>query len=203
MTNAPVVPDRGAIPTLVKIFASHTRASVNSFVLAWNFERLNDCKEISSMDVFWPNIPIWEIILRSLFVFVFLIGILRFTGKRDTGEMSPADLILLLLLSANVHTSLSGEDKSVLGGVIGATSLIAANYAFNWWAFKNKKFETFLKGSPELVVYKGRICMETLKKHHLTRSQLKMALRAEGLYRVGDVRLAVLEPDGTISVIET
>lgn len=90
-------------------------------------------------DFIYPDIPAWEIILRSLSVFFFLLLLIRISGKRDVGEMSPADLILLLLLSANVHTSLSGDDKSLLGGMIGAAALMITNHILNRIAFKKKK----------------------------------------------------------------
>lgn len=154
------------------------------------------------MDVFWPDIPIWEIILRSVSVFLFLLIILRVSGKRDIGEMSPADLILLLLLSANVHTSLSGDDKSILGGLIGATALLTVNYLLNWLAYKNKKFEGFLKGSPEILIYRGKVQEKVLSRHKLTYEQVKIALRKEEVTHYDKVRLAVLETDGTISVFK-
>lgn len=154
------------------------------------------------MDVLWPDIPIWEIILRSVSVFLFLLIILRVSGKRDIGEMSPADLILLLLLSANVHTSLSGDDKSILGGLIGATALLTVNYLLNWLAYKNKKFEGFLKGSPEILIYRGKVQEKVLSRHKLTHEQVKIALRKEEISHYDKVRLAVLEPDGTISVFK-
>lgn len=149
-----------------------------------------------------PDIPIWEIILRSLSVFFFLLLLLRLSGKRDVGEMSPADLVLLLLLSANVHTSLSGDDKSILGGLIGAAALMITNNLLNRFAFKNKKFEKILKGYPEIIISRGEPCRDIMKKHQLSDMQLNIAIRKEGLSDFKDVRVAVLETDGTISVIK-
>lgn len=154
------------------------------------------------MEILWPDIPLWEIALRSLSVFLFLVIIIRITGKRDIGEMSPADFILLLLISANVHTSLSGDDKSLLGGLIGVTVLILANFLLNRFAFKNRKFEDILKGAPEVLIYRGVIKENVLKRHNLTIDQIKIAMRKHGLVHFGSVRLSVLETDGTISVIK-
>lgn len=154
------------------------------------------------MDIWMPHIPVWEIILRSIVVFGVLLVILRLSGKRDVGEMSPSDLLLLLLLSANVHTSLSGDDKSILGGLIGAVVLITTNYGLNYVAFKSKKFERHLKGHPEVIIHNGKPSLEIMKKHRLTEMQLKVALRKEGAEDFDQVRLAVLEPDGEISVFK-
>lgn len=135
-------------------------------------------------------------------VFAFLLIVIRVSGKRDVGEMSPSDLILLLLLSANVHTSLSGDDKSLTGGLIGAAVLISANYALNAIAYRRRGFEKILKGEPELVIHEGSPQKRVMKRHHLTDAMLKVAIRKEGVEHYEDVKLAVLETDGTISVIK-
>lgn len=148
-----------------------------------------------------PDATVWEIVLRSLTVFFFLLMLIRVSGKRDVGEMSPADLVLLLLLSANVHTSLSGSDKSLTGGLIGAFALMLTNHLLNRYAYRHKKFEKKLKGHPELIIHKGKPCEEIMDKHKLSLMQLKMAVRKEGVLTIEEVQAGVLEPDGTISII--
>ncbi len=154
------------------------------------------------MDIWLPDIPVWEVVIRSLAVFAFLLVVIRLSGKRDMGEMSPSDLILLLLLTANVHTSLAGADKSVLGGLIGALALVIANYVLNRFAFNSKKFERVLKGRPEVIIFDGEIQEDIMKKHLISKMQVKVALRKEGVESVDDVRMAVLEPDGEITVFK-
>jgi uncharacterized membrane protein YcaP (DUF421 family) len=154
------------------------------------------------MSIWQPDIPVWEIVLRSLAVFTFLLLAIRFSGKRDVGEMSPSDLILLLLLSANVHTSLSGKDHSLTGGLIGAAVLMLANFLLNSYAYRNRKFEKALKGEPELIIHAGNPQRQVMKRHHLTETMLKVAIRKEGVEHFEQVKMAVLEPDGTISVIK-
>lgn len=154
------------------------------------------------MTIWWPEIPVWEILVRALMAFFILLLVLRITGKRDVGEMSPSDLLLLLLLSANVHTSISGDDKSIFGGIIGALSLIFANFALNHFAYKSKRFEKILKGHPEVIIHNGVPCEAVMKRHRLSEMQLKVAIRRESAERFDQVRLAVLEPDGEISVFK-
>lgn len=154
------------------------------------------------MNVWLPDIPVWEIIVRALVTFFFLLIALRLTGKRDVGEMSPSDFILLLLLSANLHTSISGDDKSILGGLLGASSLILVNYAMNRYAAKSKRFEAVLKGQPEIIIHYGQPKRDVMKRHALSEMQLKMALRKEHAEEFSQVRLAVLEPDGEITVFK-
>lgn len=150
-----------------------------------------------------PDIPIWEIALRSFTVFITIIVILRIAGKRDIGEMSPADLVLLLLLSANVHTSLAGDDKSLLGGIIGAIVLMITNYLLNHFAYKNKKFEKILKGHPEVIISQGKVIQKIANKHKLSPEQLMLAIRKEGAEKVSQIRLAIIEIDGTISIFKS
>lgn len=149
-----------------------------------------------------PDIPVWEVIVRALITFFFLLICLRLVGKRDVGEMSPSDFILLLLLSANVHTSISGDDKSILGGLIGAGSLIAINFAMNKYASKNKNFEKVLKGEPEVIIHNGKPKRDVMARHSLSDMQLKTALRKEQAESYEQVRLAVLEPDGEVTVFK-
>ena len=149
-----------------------------------------------------PEIPVWEVIVRALITFFFLLIGLRLVGKRDLGEMSPSDLILLLLLSANLHTSISGKDQSVLGGLIGASCLLAVNFAMNRYALRNKRFEKILKGSPEVIIHNGHPNRDVMSRHGLSDMQLQTALRKEKAERYDEVRLAVLEPDGEISVFK-
>lgn len=153
-------------------------------------------------NILFPDIPVWEIILRSLTVFFFLLILIRLSGKRDVGEMSPADLILLLLLSANVHTSLSGDDKSLLGGLIGAGALMLVNNLLNRVAFKKKGFENVLKGHPEIIIHNGEANKKVMKKHLLSEMQLGIAIRKEGIEDINEVKYGVLETDGSISIIK-
>lgn len=154
------------------------------------------------MHIWFPDIPVWEVIVRALVTFFFLLIALRLTGKRDVGEMSPSDFILLLLLSANLHTSISGDDKSILGGLIGAGSLIVLNFVMNRYAAKSKRFEALLKGEPEIIIHHGEPRRDVMKRHALSDMQLKMALRKEHAESYEEVRLAVLEPDGEITVFK-
>ena len=87
------------------------------------------------------SVPWWELVIRGLIVYLFLIGLLRLTGKRQIGEFSPLDLILLLILSNAVQNSMSAGDNSLVGGLISATTLVGINYLVNLLMFKSKKFE--------------------------------------------------------------
>jgi uncharacterized membrane protein YcaP (DUF421 family) len=148
------------------------------------------------------SIPVWELITRAVAVYAFLVVAFRLMGKKQAGELSPFDLIFLLIISEAVQNSLIAEDRSLVGGLITAAILVTLNYGTGWVTFKSKKAAALLEGTPELVVHDGRLVQATLDKQHLSREELMEALRGEGVGSLPEVRLAVLEANGKISVIK-
>ena len=147
------------------------------------------------------SLPWWEFVLRGLIVYLFLILILRLTGKRQIGQMSPFDLVLLLVLSNAVQNSMNGGDNSVAAGLILSITLVAANWITGYITYKSKAVERLIEGSPQVLLHNGKIYEKTLDDAQLTREELMSALRSEGFSDFGDVRAAILENDGSISVI--
>ena len=96
-------------------------------------------------------VPWWELIVRSVVVYLFLIVLLRVTGKRQVGQLAPFDLVLLLVLSNAVQNSMNAGDNSLIGGLIGATTLIALNYIVAMLTFRSKRIEALVEGRPELI----------------------------------------------------
>jgi len=147
------------------------------------------------------SLPWWELILRGLIVYLFLILILRLTGKRQIGQMSPFDLVLLLVLSNSVQNSMNGGDNSLAAGLILAITLVSANWITGYITYRSKAAERLIEGSPQVLLHNGKIYEKILKDAQLTREELMSALRSEGFSDLGDVRAAILENDGSISVI--
>src|ERR1700681_4449677 len=98
-------------------------------------------------------IPWWELLVRSAVVYIFLLLILRVTGKRQVGQLAPFDLVLLLVLSNAVQNSMNGGDNSLVGGLISAATLIALNYAVGYATFRNKKLEAVIEGRPQVLIH--------------------------------------------------
>lgn len=143
-----------------------------------------------------------EIILRTAIVyFVILIGI-RLTGKREIGQMTPFDLALLLLISNAVQNAMTGPDTSVSGGIVAAGTLLLLNAAVTRVVWKNRKVRRIVEGTPTLLIRHGKIIQEHLEKERVTVDALTQALREHGVASVDDVSLAVLEIDGSISVLK-
>jgi uncharacterized membrane protein YcaP (DUF421 family) len=109
-------------------------------------------------------------------------------------------LVVLLILSETVQGALVADDKSLAGGLIAAATLIALGHLVGYASWRSKKAERFFEGTPQLLVRNGHVLKETLAKEQVTHSELIEALRREGCTSLKNVRFAVLENDGTITV---
>ncbi|MEP6638872.1 MAG: YetF domain-containing protein [Chloroflexota bacterium] len=142
-----------------------------------------------------------EIVLRTVIVYLFLILILRVTGKREIGQMSILELIVILVISDAVQNSMVGDNITLWGGLVAVTTLFAADHVLKWVSDRSKRVRKALEGEPRLLVRNGRILDKALREEKVDINDVRAAVRAEGIARVEDVRLAVLETDGSISVI--
>src|SRR3954470_4484773 len=98
-------------------------------------------------------LPWWEFILRGLIIYIFLLVILRLTGKRQVGQLAPFDLVLLLVLSNAVQNSMNGGDNSVTGGIILTCTLIGLHWIVAWATYHNKTIEGLIEGRPVLLIH--------------------------------------------------
>ena len=142
-----------------------------------------------------------EIILRTGIVYlVVLIGI-RLAGKREVGQMTPLDLVLLLLIANAVQNAMTGPDTSVAGGIVAAATLLIMNVVITSGAWRFRKIRHLVEGSPTLLVHHGKIVKQSLEKEKVSHESLQQALREHGIGSLNDVNQAVLEVDGSISVL--
>ncbi len=146
------------------------------------------------------SVPWWELVARGLVVYVFLIALLRITGKRQIGELSPFDLVLLLILSDAVQNSMSAGDDSLIGGLISAVTLVSVNYFVGLITFKSKKLEAIIEGKAQVIIHEGKIYDEVMNGAKLTRQELDSILRLAGYFDIKEVKLAILENNGKVSV---
>jgi uncharacterized membrane protein YcaP (DUF421 family) len=147
------------------------------------------------------SLPWWEFVLRAVIVYGFLIVILRLTGKRQIGQMSPFDLVLLLVLSNAVQNAMNGGDNTVAGGLILATTLIAFNALVSFLTARDPRMEKWLVGEPAIIVYDGEVVQETLDREAISMAELEGAIREAGCADFKDVRMATLEINGQISIV--
>lgn len=142
-----------------------------------------------------------ELIGRGLLIYFFLILLLRATGKRQIGQMSPFDLVLLMVLSNAVQNSMVGGDNSVSAGLILAVTLVAANWIVGKVTSSSKTMEKLIEGSPQVLFHNGKIYGKILSEDQITRQELIAAVHKAGYGDLDAVRTAILENDGTISII--
>lgn len=145
-------------------------------------------------------VPWWEFVVRGVVVYVFLIVLLRLTGKRQIGQLSPFDLVLLLIISNAVQNSMNAGDNSLIGGLISATSLVAINYVVGLLTFKSRKLEDIVEGRPQILVRNGLVFEDIMLDAKLTRQELDSTLRQLGFFEIKDVKLAILENNGKVTV---
>jgi uncharacterized membrane protein YcaP (DUF421 family) len=141
------------------------------------------------------------IVLRTGTVYVFLLVLLRLAGKRELGQLRLFDLVVVLVVSNAVQNAMVGPDTSLTGGLIAATTLVLLNWGVGRFSLRTSRLGSVLTGSPTLLVYDGRVIDAHMRREGVTDDELLMALREHGFTSPGEVKLALLEVDGTISVI--
>jgi uncharacterized membrane protein YcaP (DUF421 family) len=144
----------------------------------------------------------WEFVVRAVIVYAFLLVILRLTGKRQVGQLAPFDLVLLLVLSNAVQNAMNGGDNSITGGMILTCTLVAIHWVVAWVTYHNKSIEALIEGRPVLLIHNGHVDKRAVRRVQMTMHELEAALRAEGCMCASDVRFAVLENSGRISVVK-
>ncbi len=143
-----------------------------------------------------------EIVLRCLIVYAFILVGLRLTGKREVGQMTPFDLVLILLIANAVQNAMVGADSSLVGGLIAAGVLLLLNFAVARLVPRSRALASLVKGHATLLVNRGIVLQAHLAHECITNDELMAALREHGVAHLDDVRLAVLEVDGSISVLK-
>ncbi len=158
------------------------------------------------MSPFWhtllvPDEPIAAKILRPVVIYLFLILGLRLAGKRELAQLNPFDLIVLLTLSNTVQNAIIGDDTSILGGIIGATTLLGINYLVVMLVFRFKRVGTIIEGGPDVLIKDGRIIEARLASETITITELEEAARKQGFASLREVDQAILYPGGSFCFI--
>ena len=143
-----------------------------------------------------------EIALRTGVIYLLVLIGIRLSGKREVGQMTPFDLVLLLLLSNSVQNAMTGPDTSLMGGTVAAITLLVLNFFVAEFSGVNRRFRKFIQGQPSLLVHDGEIIAAHMAKEHVSMDELQRALREHSIGTYHDVALAVLEVDGSISCLK-
>ena len=143
----------------------------------------------------------WVVVMRTLLVYVALFLGLRLMGKREIGQMTVFDLVVILLIANAVQNAMVGSDVSVQGGIIAAFVLLVFNRGVAQVRLRGGRWGRLIEGTPTVLVQDGRFVEGHLRKEGVDHEEIEMAFREHGVASVDAVRLAVLETDGAISIV--
>jgi uncharacterized membrane protein YcaP (DUF421 family) len=152
-------------------------------------------------DMFVLGLPLLEKVLRPVIVYAFLVISLRLSGKRELAQLNPFDLVVLLTLSNTVQNAIIGDDNSVTGGLIGATSLLAVNYLVVRFLYDHHALDQIVEGKADVLIEDGKVRTQHLKRELISMAQLEAAARKQGFAVLSDVAQCVLEPGGTLTFV--
>ena len=151
--------------------------------------------------LFNPGTPLLQIVLRCVVIYLILLTALRLTGKRQLGQFTPFDFTVLLLVANAVQNAMIGPDTSLVGGIIGAFTLLALNYGVGLLVTRYGLFQREIQGDPTILVDDGKLLMANMRREHVDPNDVLMAMREHGVEDLAKVQHAVLETDGTISIV--
>jgi len=143
----------------------------------------------------------WAIAARSALVYLAVFLGLRLAGKRELGQMTVFDLVVVLLIANAVQNAMVGTDFSVQGGILAAFVLLALNRLVALLRLRGGPWGRLIEGTPTVLVEDGETIEPHLKREGLERAELEMVVREHGVDSLAQVKLAVLETDGSISIV--
>jgi len=159
-------------------------------------------------DLFDLAMPWWEFILRAVVVYVVVLGMVRLSGKRALGQITPFDVLLIVLLGNAVQNALLGKDTSLGGGLLLAATLISLNYGVGWLSQRSprpsrdaRRIEALVEGEPVLIARDGKLLDSVLRRELVTRADVEAAMRQQGCAHISEVSMALLEINGHITIV--
>ena len=149
-----------------------------------------------------PAVPWWELVLRAVVIYIALFVTLRIFGKREVGQFTLYDLVFILLVANALQPAITGPDTSVVGGFILIVALVGLNFIVG--KLDNiPRLHRIFTPAPAVIVKDGAYLTEVMKREGVDEEEVEMAMREHGVLDLKEVQLAVLESDGTISVVPT
>jgi uncharacterized membrane protein YcaP (DUF421 family) len=142
-----------------------------------------------------------DLVIRATVVFFFIFLVTRIAGRRELSELQPFDLILLVVLGDLVQQGITQSDESVTGALIVISTITLLSVAVSWLSFRSGRVRTVTAGEPIILVQDGNLIERNLRRERLTRADVEEEARQQQVSSLSDIRWAILERDGTISVI--
>lgn len=153
------------------------------------------------MEMFDLAMPWWVFMLRACAVYFLLLAMIRMSGKRTMGQFTSFDMLLVVLLGNAVQNALLGKDTSVGGGMLLAATLISLNWVVGFVSSRSARVEALVEGVPVMLARDGQVYRDVLRKELISNADFDKALREEGCIELEDIKLAVLETNGHITIV--
>lgn len=151
--------------------------------------------------LFELSAPWWTFVLRATAIYALVMVLIRVSGKRAVGQFTPFDLVMLILVGNAVQNGINGGDNSLTGAAIMATTLIALNYGVAYITARSRRVERIVEGEPVVLARNGKLFEGVLRRELVSRDDFRESLRMNGIDDVAKVELALLETNGSISVV--
>ena len=143
-----------------------------------------------------------DIVARAAFMFVFLYVLLRIMGKRELGQLTPFELVVMIVLGDLMQQGVTHNDTSLTGAVLAISTFAFLAIAMSWISYLSPRAEKLLDGEPRVVIRDGKLLKENLRRDRMTQSEVESEMRIAGIANMAEVAWAILEPQGKISFIK-
>jgi uncharacterized membrane protein YcaP (DUF421 family) len=143
-----------------------------------------------------------DIVLRAVVAYVFIIVLLRVTGRRELSSMGPSDLVLLVVMGDLIQNGVTQSDMSVTGITIAVTTFALLSVASSYLVFKSKRAQRIIEGTPLILVQDGKLVEENMRTERITHDDVMEEARSQQIENLADIKWGVLESTGSISFIK-
>lgn len=151
--------------------------------------------------VFAPSVPVLELFLRGTVIYLAVFIMMRVVGNREAGEFNTADLIVIVIISEAASVGIGGDANSISDGIILVATILVWSTSLDALGYYVPAVRVLLKPKPQPLIYDGQLQKRTMRREFMTRDEVDSELRLNGITDIADVRLAFVEPNGSISVI--
>jgi uncharacterized membrane protein YcaP (DUF421 family) len=143
-----------------------------------------------------------DIVARAAVMFAVLYVLLRLMGKRELGQLTPFELVVMIVLGDLIQQGVTHNDFSLTGALLAVSTFAFLAIAMSWLTYLSPRAEKLLDGEPRVIIRDGELIRENLRRDRMTQSEVESEMRLAGIARMEQVAWAILEPQGKISFIK-
>lgn len=148
------------------------------------------------------GISFLSLFLRAAVAYLFILLLLRISGKREVGQLEASEFVTVLLISEAAQNSMTGGDESFLGGMWVVLVLVAMSSLISFLIYRSEFFQFIFEGAPRLIIHRGQLIRKNMRKERMSESELRALLRKKGIISLSEVHSAILEADGDLSIVK-